>query len=201
MRIFIFLSALVFLFSCNNEKNTTGDVNSTPKEPRTIYLIRHAKSSHKDTSLTDFDRPLMKKGKAAAVLMGEKLMNRGIILDKMIISPSKRTKSTAKRIAKGLTFEKDSIQHDTIIYKCKTQELISIIRNVDPEYKSVAIIGHNPSTIQAANHFQKDTIFTAVPTCGVIAIRFESASWSNLGHKEGKFLFFDCPKNYKDEKE
>jgi phosphohistidine phosphatase len=199
MRIFIFLSALIILFGCNNNQNNV-HVDSEPKESRTIYLIRHAKSSHGDTSLTDFERPLVKKGKAAAVLIGEKLMNRGIVLDKMVISPAKRSKSTAKRIAKGLTFEKDSIQHDTIIYKCKTQELISIIRNLAPQYKSVAIIGHNPSTIQAANHFQKDTIFTAVPTCGVIAIRFESASWAKLGHKEGKFLFFDCPKNYKDEK-
>jgi phosphohistidine phosphatase len=200
MRILSFLSLIFFVWSCssNSPSNSNSNVNrSEPKQERVLYLIRHGKSDHLDTSLTDFERHLSKKGKQASNLMGQKLMQRGLIPDRILISPSKRTKSTAKRIARALNFEKDSIVHDSTLYRCKTQELISAIRSLDPKYKSVIIVGHNPSTIQVANHFQKDTIFTSVPTTGIIAIKFESYSWENLGHKQGKFMFFDYPKRYK----
>lgn len=195
----LFLCFLAFaLFGCKpSVESFTIDPVSTVK--RTLYLIRHAKSSHIDTILVDFDRPLIKKGKTAAKLMGQKLMQRGVLLDKMLISPAKRCKSTAKRIAKALTFEKDSIVKDTSLYKCKTQQLIAAIRDLGPQYKSVAIVAHNPSIIQTANHFQKDTIFTSVPTGGIIALEFKADSWQNLGHKQGSFLFFDFPKRYKNQ--
>lgn len=178
----------------------TSSQNKGKKETRRLYLIRHAKSSHKNDSLEDIDRPLNDRGKSDAILIGKELFKRGVTFDKVVISPSKRTKSTAKRIMKGVNFEKDSIERDSSIYRCRTQVLISKIRNLHPRYKSVAVIGHNPATIQAANHFQKDTIFTGVPTCGVIAIEFESNSWENLGNKEGRYVFFDYPKKYKKEK-
>jgi len=198
MRILFFLSVVFFVWSCtSNSTPNSGVTRSEPKQERTLYLIRHAKSSHLDTSATDFERHLSKKGKQASNLMGEKLMQRGLIPDRIVISPSKRTKSTAKRIARALNFEKDSIVHDSTLYRCKTQELITAIRGLDARYKDVIIVGHNPSTIQAANHFQKDTIFTSVPTTGIIAIKFQADSWENLGHKQGKFMFFDYPKRYK----
>lgn len=183
------------IWGCSsNNKATSGK----PKEKRILYLIRHAKSSHKKDSLADVERPLSNRGKDDAVLMGMELLKQGITLDKMVISHSKRTKSTAKRLGKVLHFEKDSIQKDSSLYRCKTQALVTVIRNLGAGYKSVAIIGHNPSIIQAANHFQKDTIFTSVPTCGIIAIEFESDSWEHLGNKEGTFLFFDYPKKHKE---
>ncbi|MCH2022817.1 MAG: histidine phosphatase family protein [Saprospiraceae bacterium] len=200
MRNFFPFFVIICALSCTPDShNSDTEYISNSTDTRTLYLIRHSKSSHSDSSKIDFDRLLLKKGKEDASLMGEKLMQRGVILDKIIISPSKRTKTTAKRIAKKLNFEKDSIQHDTILYLCKTNEYISVIKNINPNFKSVAIIGHNPSTIQVANHFQKDTIFTSVPTTGIIAIEFKSDSWFTIGHKQGKFLFFDCPKNYKHE--
>lgn len=189
---------VVLLASCQSNLLESGQNSAAkPKEKRSLYLIRHAKSSHKDDSLADFDRPLNDRGKGDAKLMGEMLFERGIVLDKMLISPSKRTKSTAKRLAKELHFEKDSIVLDTNLYRCKTQALLAAIRNLDVQYKQVAIVGHNPSIIQIANHFQKDTIFTDVPTCGIIAIDFESTGWKYLGNKEGKYAFFDCPKRHK----
>ncbi len=202
MRIILSFIAIGLIWSCASPSaDPNATTSSEPKEKRTLYLIRHAKSSHLDTSATDFERHLAKKGKAAANLMGEKLMQRGIIPDKILISPAKRSKSTAKRVARALNFAKDSIVHDTTLYKCKTQALIAAIKGLDARYKNVIIIGHNPSTIQAANHFQKDTIFTAVPTAGVIGIQFEADSWAKLGNKEGKFLFFDYPKRYANEED
>ena len=192
--LFLLLVAMA-LTSCGS--NTSSANNAATKEVRTLYLVRHAKSSHDDPTLEDIDRPLNKRGKSDAKLMGEILYDKGVRIDNMLISPSKRTRSTAKRLAKQLDYDKDKIQIDSTIYRCRTQALLAAIRSVDNQYKSLMVIGHNPSTIQVANHFQKDTIFTEVPTCGIVAIEFEGASWETLGHKEGDFKFFDYPKKYK----
>ncbi|BDS12280.1 SixA phosphatase family protein [Aureispira anguillae] len=196
-KIFI-LVVIVLIGSCNF--NTQME-EARGMEKRRLYLIRHAKSSHKDVSLADFDRPLNDRGKSDTKLIGAELVKRGIVWDKLIISPSKRTKSTAKRLAKALRFERDSIRQDMALYRCKTQALIRTIQDLDPQDKAVAIIGHNPSIIQAANHFQKDTIFTEIPTCGLVVIEFESNGWKYLGNKSGNYLFFDYPKKYKAKKQ
>ena len=125
MRILLYLFLSTFLFSCDPASVSNDlEIESELKETRIIYLIRHSKSSHEDTSLVDFDRPLLKKGKDDASMIGEKLTERGIVIDKMITSPAKRSRKTAKRIAKKLNFDTDSIVHDSSIYICRTRKLI-----------------------------------------------------------------------------
>lgn len=191
--LFISLS-ISCLWSCTS--STINENNSVPKEERTLYLIRHSKVDDKDSLATDFEKHISKEGKEDAKLIGDKMLQRGIVLDKMLSSSAKRAESTSKRFAITLNFGEENVEHDTILYKARTQDLIDVIRNLDPKFKSVAIVGHNPSMIQAANHFQKDTIFMEIPTSGVVAIQFNSNSWQYLGHKDGKFLFFEYPKLY-----
>ena len=47
------------------------DKSDRVAEVKTILVMRHAKSSWKDASLGDFDRPLNKRGKRAAPFMGQ----------------------------------------------------------------------------------------------------------------------------------
>lgn len=65
-----------------------------------VYLIRHAKSSWKDFSLDDFERPLNKRGKSDAPLMGAKLHDKKVVPDTILSSPAVRAKTTAEIIAK-----------------------------------------------------------------------------------------------------
>ena len=69
-----------------------------------LYIIRHAKSSWSDMSLDDFDRPLNKRGKANAPVMGTRFKNKGVKPDIIISSPAKRAISTAKIIAKKVKY-------------------------------------------------------------------------------------------------
>lgn len=191
MKLFILLLSTVLVCSCSSTVKPTG------KEKRRLYLIRHAKSSHKDNSLADIERPLNKRGEMDAVLIGKELLKKGVVCDKVLVSPAKRTQSTAKYLLNEINFEATEIQYDSSIYRSGVENIISIVKRLDSQYKNVAIIGHNPTTYQVANYFQKDTVFTDIPTCAVIAIEFEGNSWKNLEAKKGKFLFFDYPKKYK----
>ena len=191
MKLLIVLLTTVFVWSCSSI------VKPVSKEKRTLYLIRHAKSSHKDNSLLDIDRPLNKRGETDAILIGKELYRKGVVCDKVLVSPSKRTRITAKYLVNEINFEKNKIEYDSSIYHSSAENIISIVQNLDSQYKNVAIIGHNPTTYQVANYFQKDTTFKDIPTCTVIAIEFETDSWKSLDTKKGKFLFFDYPKKYK----
>ncbi len=53
---------------------------------KTLLLLRHGKSSWKDASLRDFDRPLKKRGKQAAETMGRELLRRGLRPDLLLSS-------------------------------------------------------------------------------------------------------------------
>ena len=61
---------------------------------KNIFFLRHAKSSWDDFALKDFDRPLSTRGIQDADLMGNFFKSKKISLDKVLSSPSKRTKET-----------------------------------------------------------------------------------------------------------
>ena len=191
MKLLILLLTAVFVWNCSSS------VPPKNKETRTLYLIRHAKSSHKDANLADIERPLNNRGESDAILIGKELSKKGVVCDKVLVSSSKRTKLTAKYLLKEISFDETKIEYDRNIYRTSAENVISILKKIDTEYRSVAIIGHNPTTYQVANYFQKDTLFKDIPTCTVIAIEFEVDSWEEIEAKKGKFLFFDYPKKYK----
>ena len=72
-----------------------------------LYIVRHAKSSWKDASLDDFDRPLNKRGKKAAPEMGKRLKKLKVKPDLLLASPAVRAITTAKAIAVRCTARHD----------------------------------------------------------------------------------------------
>jgi phosphohistidine phosphatase len=77
----------------------------------TLYLVRHAKSSWKQPELSDFERPLNKRGKNDAPFMGRLLSDKGINPDLLISSPAKRARITARLIASEINFPKEEINY------------------------------------------------------------------------------------------
>ncbi len=162
-----------------------------------LYLVRHAKSSHEDITLMDFDRPLNERGKRDAPLMGARLHQLGVRVDHILSSPSRRTRQTAKFLCEKLHLDFEKIDWDQEVYACSSRTLQQRIRAVDHKFNNIMVFGHNPSMTAAANFFQKDTLFENVPTTGVVAIEFEIASWAELDSVKGKLLFFERPKKRK----
>ncbi|MCK5110576.1 MAG: histidine phosphatase family protein [Arcobacteraceae bacterium] len=160
---------------------------------KTLYIIRHAKSSWKDLTLNDFDRPLNKRGKLNAPLMGDILKDKNIVPNMIISSPAKRAKTTAKIIADKINFSK-SIIFDKNIYEASIHNLHRIITKVDDENNILFLFGHNPSLNMLVESFVD--FDENIPTCGVVEIEFNCDKWMDISQKNAKLISFDYPKRH-----
>lgn len=162
---------------------------------KTIYLVRHAKSSWKNPELDDFDRPLNKRGKRDAPYMGELLRKKGVAPDLLISSPANRAFTTAKQVAKALEYPLDKLMLDSGIYHASEKDLLRIVKNVPEHLNSVMLFGHNPGFTWFSNVLS-GTNLENIPTSGAVQISFEHDSWKKIGAESGTLDWFEYPKKY-----
>ena len=159
---------------------------------KTLYFIRHAKSSWKDPLLKDFDRPLNSRGKRDAPFMANRLKEFNVTPDLILASPALRAKKTAQIIAQTLDCE---ITFEPRLYESSIRTYVEILHELDDNIKTLLIIAHNPE-ITLMCEWLSDAILTNIPTCGIVGIEYSSPSFKSLGEGSGKMLFFDYPKKH-----
>lgn len=164
---------------------------------KNLFLIRHAKSSWTDPTVSDFYRTLNKRGKKDAPFMAARLAETGANPDLILSSPAKRAKKTACFMAKGVGCSTNSIVYDDNIYSASTEELFHVLRKIDKKYNEVYLVGHNFSITDLAVALT-DVTLDNIPTSGVVAMECQIKKWSNIAPGCGKILFFDFPKRYEE---
>lgn len=110
---------------------------------KTLFVLRHAKSSWAVADIADFDRPLNKRGLAAAPFMGELMRVRKLLPDAIICSPAKRAKETAQLVKNAGRLEAE-ISFDDRIYEASPQTLLAVAAGIDNLFSSAMFVGHNP---------------------------------------------------------
>lgn len=158
--------------------------------------MRHAKSSWKFEELSDHDRPLNKRGRTDAPLMGQELAANNAKLRLILSSPAVRAITTASLVARELNYDADNILVDDRIYGASSEELLDIAREVPADVDSMLMVGHNDSISEFANLISPKHI-ASMPTAGIVALRFDCESWYDIKRGNAEFLFYDIPKNHK----
>jgi len=158
-----------------------------------LYLVRHAKSSWKDLSIEDFDRPLNARGKNDAPLMGKILSKKKINVELIISSPAKRTRDTANFIAHKIGYTNE-IMFNKSIYESSTDDLLDVIKNFSNNLNNVMLIGHNPGLTNLINYLSNEDL-SNIPTCGIVALKFKKL-WSEIERNDCEIIFFEYPKKY-----
>ena len=144
---------------------------------KNLLLMRHAKSSWKDASLPDHQRPLNKRGKRDAPCMGEFLREQGITLDAILCSTAARAKATVEGFLQGYTFDGDLVYINDLYHAGPETILIRLMQlpdNVD----SAMVIAHNPGLDDFL-----DVVCDApehMPTASVAYIQFPIERWAEL---------------------
>lgn len=160
---------------------------------KTLYVMRHAKSSWADPLLPDFDRPLNERGKADAPEMGKRLKKKGIHPDLIISSPARRAFKTAQKVAKAIDYPKNKILTDKMLYLAGASAILAVVKETADTVNSLMIFGHNPGWTDFVNEMTGSHIDN-IPTAGIAAIQFDVNSWEDIGKNKGKLLLFDYPK-------
>jgi len=142
---------------------------------RHLYLLRHAKSSWKDESLADFERPLAGRGRRACDLIGKFITTNEIEFDLAISSTAVRARDTIDLI-KQRARVKSEVRYDERIYEASVTRLLEVIAQIENDKKSVMLVGHNPGfeeLLQSLTGAEE-----TFPTAALAKINLKISKWS-----------------------
>jgi len=164
---------------------------------KTIFLIRHAKSSWENQQIKDHERSLNQRGLKDAPAMGEKLEALYPSPGKIICSTARRARETAKMI-KEHWFPFGNIEYTKQLYEASSAEVFNIIKSIQAKINSVALFFHNPTITHLANILGSTSIIN-VPTCGVVILTSEKDDWQSIEVASCKLVNFEYPKKVNDD--
>ncbi|HEV7643395.1 MAG TPA: histidine phosphatase family protein [Pyrinomonadaceae bacterium] len=158
---------------------------------KTLLLLRHAKSSWDDTSLSDFERPLNPRGKQTAPFIGELIAEKGWQPDLVLSSPAERAKQTAL-LAKEAGSLKAEIRFDEKIYEASQFQLLEVLKGISAPAGTVLLVGHNPGMEGLLGLLTGE--MQSIPTAALIRISLDIDSWDRIERDSGKLEEFIKPK-------
>ena len=159
-----------------------------------LIIVRHSKSSWKDLSLTDFNRPLNGRGKLDGPLMADYLKRKINKIDYLHSSSSLRTFETSKYFINQIQFEK--IEYDDSLYHCSSSSILKMIMNYSEDYQSAMIIAHNPGLTNLINSIT-NILLDNLPTTGISEINFDCAEWNDISLQNSNLIDLKFPKQLK----
>ena len=163
-----------------------------------LYIVRHAKSSWDDLSLSDHDRGLLPMGEKRTGKIAEWLKSKGIVPDKIISSTAVRAYETARILARGINYPEGKIEKQYTLYNSDPEDVLQVLYGLSDEVKTVMVVGHNPAFTDLANLFLKgDEQLYNLPTSAVVAIKFNTNHWNEIDLAKHKVEFLITPKMLK----
>lgn len=158
-----------------------------------VILVRHAKSSWDDASMSDFDRPLTERGKQDAQLMAKHVFEKKVEIDFFISSPAKRARKTASFFLKQYGLQKEDLILKPELYLPPVDAFYATIEACNNDIKNLALFSHNSGITDFANTLVSTIKVDDIPTCGVFVIQTDASSWQQFRTSDKRLVFFDYP--------
>jgi phosphohistidine phosphatase len=144
---------------------------------KTLLLMRHAKSSWKDDSLDDHERPLNKRGQKSAPKMGRLIFEQNLLPDLILCSTAARARQTCQLVTKEWNRSVPTRFLDEL-YLCPSERYSALLRQVPDSCQRLLLIGHNPGLVEFL-----ETAAGAVgkfPTGALALLTIDVANWSAI---------------------
>lgn len=160
---------------------------------KTLYIVRHAKSSWDYEGISDLDRPLKLKGIRDAYEMARRVKIECQFPDLLISSPAIRALHTAEIFTRVLELNHNKLCIDEKIYGSGLGVIKKLLSDQDESIKRLMIFGHNPDFSELATILSGKP-YIELPTCGVVRFDFEVSQWALISSKNMKNMILDSPK-------
>jgi len=150
---------------------------------RILDLLRHAKSDWSQ-NVTDYERPLNKRGERAAERMGRWMSQHDSMADQIVSSPATRARLTASLVCMATGYDEQAIDWDERIYEASVTTLLDVLAGYADGPQSVMLIGHNPGFESLLRYLGGDSVAKhdsakLMPTAALARLNMPS-NWNEL---------------------
>ena len=160
---------------------------------KTLTILRHAKSSWSDSSLSDAERPLNRRGERDAPIMGERIAAAGIRPALIISSPAVRAFATARIVAEQINYPREFLEKEPALYLASLDRLLDIVIAQNDSINNLMLVGHNPGLTSLVNYLSPN-LTDNLPTCGVVSFSLDTDSWDIYSPPKASVDYHDYPK-------
>jgi len=158
---------------------------------KTLYLLRHAKSSWKDPEQQDFDRPLNGRGREAAPLVGRLIRQRKLRVDLLLSSPAARARETAALVKEsaGLSAE---LLYDERVYEADAARLLEVVTQSAESADALMLVGHNPGMEELLTFLTGEE--RRMSTAALACVALDVEKWGKVRARAGRLEWLVRPK-------
>ncbi len=167
----------------------------------TLSLLRHAKSSWDDPALADHDRPLSKRGTKAAPEIAKYLKREELLPNLVLCSGAVRTRATLALILAEIGRAAPEIRYDDSLYLAAPETILQRVKDVEPRYTHLMVIGHNPGVHALALELTGGgerkavaALATEFPTAALAVLTFDATRWGDIKTASGRLEHFVTPR-------
>lgn len=168
-----------------------------------LLLLRHAKSSWSEPGKPDRERPLAPRGREAAERMAQEMSARGLLPDRILCSPARRTGETLAALLPHLPTSVD-LQIIEELYEAPDDYRDTIALH-GSDAACLLVVGHNPAIhatavelIGSADRKSITDIVSKYPTGALAVIDFVDR-WADIRPGGGRLAAFIRPRDLSDD--
>jgi phosphohistidine phosphatase len=165
-----------------------------------LLIFRHAKAEKALPGMRDRDRPLNPRGRKEAAHMGGYMAHHELVPDRVLVSPSRRTRETWDGLASALT-GRIPVDFEDRLYDASVHGIMALLREIAAGTRALLVVGHNPGlheiarTLIAAGDVEvRERLNEGLPTCGLAVIDFPGDDWEKLHPHSGRLERFVTPR-------
>ena len=158
-----------------------------------LTLMRHGRAEPKDPRMSDFDRPLHRRGVLEATRMAERLCAQGRIPDLLLSSSATRTVQTAEVFARVMNLPARKVLRADELYLAQPDELLDVLRGAANKISHFMVVGHNPGLSSCANRLAKTGGLSEFDTGALCTLELPIANWTDARFGIGHNPRYDTP--------
>ena len=144
-----------------------------------LTLMRHANAQWKDPQISDFDRPLNRRGTSEAEAMSRRLIELKLIPTIVLTSSARRAQQTADIVVRELGVAARNLRTDEALYLATAEDILRAIHSTGPRIQHLLIVGHNPGITEIAN-LLAPTAHIDLATAAICSLTFDTRSWADV---------------------
>jgi phosphohistidine phosphatase len=157
---------------------TSRETSTDPAQTqRLLILMRHAKSDWDDSALADRDRPLNERGRRDAPRMARWLADIGLVPDRVLSSPSRRTRETAELMLAQWDSQ-PLLCFSEPLYLSSPETILDSVRSDGGDARRLLVLAHNPGMTHLVSGLAHRAV--DMPTAAIAVFQLALSDWGEL---------------------